>query len=203
MRNFYRTIARHRSAVMGAVACAAMAGFARDSFAVVKNWNTGIGNWSNAAHWSPAGVPAAGDVVNIGAHAAAENAAVSLTANGSVASVAVTDGMTLRTLTGSLAVNGSTQISGQNVDGLTTYPSRLRVENGAAPHDFSTVGLTASQFAQISLEDDAGMIVSGLASLGVDTQLTGNGTVTFTGGGVRALVNDGLIAAGLDGLTLV
>ena len=96
MLNFYRTISRNRSVVVGAVAWAAIAGGARDSFAVVKSWNTGIGNWSNAAHWSPAGVPVAGDVVNIGAHAAAENSAVSLTANGSVASVAVTDGMTLR-----------------------------------------------------------------------------------------------------------
>jgi hypothetical protein len=185
------------------VVTAALLAGAPASRAAVKSWNTGIGNWSNAAHWSPVGVPVAGDVVNIGAGAAAENSAVSLTANGSVGSVAVTDGMTLRTLTGSLAVNGSTQISGQNIVGFTTYSSRLRVENGAAPHDFSTIGLTASNFAQISLEDDAGMIVSGLASLAVDTQLTGDGTVTFTGAAARVLSNDGLIAAGVGGLMLV
>ena len=47
------------------------------------------------------------------------------------------------------------------------------------------------------------MIVSGLASLGVDTQLTGRGTVTFTGALDRVLSNDGLIAAGVGGLTLL
>src|SRR5688572_27835908 len=157
---------------------ALLAGFALNtpaSYAVVKSWNTGIGNWTAGANWSPAGVPVAGDTVNIGAHAAAENSAVSLPINNSAAALAITDGMTLRTLTGSLAVNGSTQISGQNIDGFTTYSSRLRVEDGVAPHDFSTVGLNVSQLAQVTLEDDAAMIVSGLASFGADTQLSGRG----------------------------
>ncbi|MBA3480889.1 MAG: hypothetical protein H0T51_03645 [Pirellulales bacterium] len=188
--------------MIGAAVCAALVAAPIASFGAVKSWNTGIGNWSAGGNWSPAGVPAAGDVVNIGAHAAAENAAVSLTAVGSVASVALTDGMTLRTLTGSLGVNGSTQISGQNIVGLTTYSSTLRIENGAAPHDFSTVGLTAGQFARVTLEDDAALIISGAASFADDAELSGRGTVTFTGAAARVLSNDGLIYAGVGGLTL-
>ena len=33
--------------------------------AATKNWNAASGNWSTSANWSPAGVPAAGDDVNI------------------------------------------------------------------------------------------------------------------------------------------
>ena len=34
-------------------------------WATNKDWNDGSDNWSNAALWTPAGVPGAGDTVNI------------------------------------------------------------------------------------------------------------------------------------------
>lgn len=42
-----------------------MVAFAASSRAVTKNWNDGTGNWSDGANWTPAGVPAAGDVASI------------------------------------------------------------------------------------------------------------------------------------------
>src|SRR4051812_50034922 len=38
---------------------------AGNGLAVTKDWNDGSDNWSNAADWTPAGVPGAGDSVNI------------------------------------------------------------------------------------------------------------------------------------------
>jgi fibronectin-binding autotransporter adhesin len=35
------------------------------AWAATKNWNDGTDNWSNGADWTPAGVPGAGDAVNI------------------------------------------------------------------------------------------------------------------------------------------
>src|SRR3954464_5477782 len=38
---------------------------AGNGLAVTKDWNDGSDNWSNAADWTPAGVPGAGDAVSI------------------------------------------------------------------------------------------------------------------------------------------
>jgi hypothetical protein len=38
---------------------------AASAWAATKDWNDGTDNWSNAAAWTPAGVPGAGDTVNV------------------------------------------------------------------------------------------------------------------------------------------
>src|SRR3954447_26871670 len=53
-----------RTFILGSVTiCLLLA--AADCLAATKDWNDGSDNWSNAADWTPAGVPGAGDTVNI------------------------------------------------------------------------------------------------------------------------------------------
>ena len=170
--------------------------------AAVKSWNVGNGNWTTGANWSPAGAPAAGDTIMIGPHAGAANATVSLNAHVDVDSLTITDGMTLRTFNSFLDVDGTTQISGQNVVGPTTFASRLRVENGNAGTDFRTNNLTLSSFAQATLEGDASVIINGVATIGGDALLGGHGAIYFGRDGGPALVNNGRIEATAGGLTL-
>lgn len=181
-----------------ALACISTSG----AQAAVKSWDTGSGSWSTGANWSPAGAPAAGDTVFIGPHASAENALVTLNANASVASVTLNDGMTLRTANDSLTVSGATQIAGQNVVGMSTFTSRLRVENGVAGMDFTTDTLSLTSSGQVTLEDDSSMLVLGTATLGESTLLLGHGTVYFSKDSNPALLNDGRIEATAGGLTL-
>ena len=172
------------------------------SFAVVKSWATGNGAWSTGGNWSPAGLPVAGDSILIGPHAAAENAQVTLNVNASVASLTLIDGMTLRTSSKSLDVNGTTQIGGQNVVGPTTFTSRLRVENGVPGTDYTTDNLSLTTFGQLALENDSSALVLGTATLGESTELRGEGTVYFGGAVSPSLINDGRIEATAGGLTL-
>lgn len=170
--------------------------------AAVKSWSAGNGNWTTGANWSPAGAPAAGDTIMIGPHAGAANSVVSLNADGDIDSLTLNDGMTLRTLNSFLDVDGTTQISGQNVVGPTTYASRLRVENGVAGFDFRTNNLTLSNFGQATLEDNASMVINGVATIGGDALLSGHGSISFGRDGSPALVNNGRLEATAGGLTL-
>lgn len=69
---------------------------AHSTHAAIKSWNTGNGNWTSAANWSPAGVPGSNDVVRIGNHAGAQNATVNaVNAPFIPDEIEITDGMTL------------------------------------------------------------------------------------------------------------
>ena len=49
---------------------------AAPALAAIKSWNAGNGDWTNAASWSPAGVPGASDTVRIGNLAGVQDATV-------------------------------------------------------------------------------------------------------------------------------
>jgi len=64
--------------------------------AAIKSWNTGNGNWTSAASWSPAGVPGSNDLVRIGNHAGAQNATVNAANAPFIPNeIEISDGMTL------------------------------------------------------------------------------------------------------------
>jgi hypothetical protein len=170
--------------------------------AAVKSWAAGSGNWNSAGNWSPVGVPGGADDALIGPHIGAANDTVTLSANASVDSLTINDGMTLRTSAGSLGVAGATQVSGQNVVGMTTYSSRLRIENGALGTDFTTGSLSVSNFGRATLENSSSMLVQGAATIGADAELSGNGSAYFSKNGGAALDNNGLLEAKTGGLTL-
>ncbi|QDT76258.1 hypothetical protein I41_55080 [Lacipirellula limnantheis] len=175
---------------------------ARVSRAAVKSWAAASGNWTAAGNWSPVGVPGVADDVLIGPHIAAANEIVALNANAAVDSVTLTDGMTLRTSTGSLNVAGATQISGQNIVGPSTFVTRLRIENGVGGTDFTTGNLSLSNFGRATLENGASMLVSGVATIGADASLSGNGVVYLSKNSAVALDNDGRLEAAAGGLTI-
>lgn len=170
--------------------------------AAVKSWDAGSGNWTSAGNWSPVGVPGAADDVLIGPHIGAANETVTLNANASVDSVTLTDGMTLRTSTGSLNITGATQISGQNIVGPSTFASRLRIENGVGGTDFTTENLSISNFGRATLENGSSMLVEGVATIGENALLSGNGVAYFSKVGGTALDNSGRLEATAGGLTL-
>jgi hypothetical protein len=172
------------------------------SHAAVRSWDAGSGPWGAAGNWSPVGVPGAADDVLIGPHINAANETVTLNANASVDSVTLSDGMTLRTSTSSLNVAGTTQISGQNIVGMSTYSSRLRVENGVAGTDYTTENLSVSNFGRVTLENGGSMLVLGVATIGENAVLSGNGIAYFSKNSGTALGNDGRIEASAGGMTL-
>jgi len=199
MRSFSQAIFRFLAPCI-AIGVASL--IANSALAVVKSWSTGNGAWASGANWSPAGAPGPADAIFIGPHASAANAQVTLNAAALVASLTLTDGMSLRTSANLLDVNGVTQISGQNVVGPTTFTSRLRVENGVAGTDFRTGDLALSGSGQVALEEDSSVIVLDTATLAESTQLGGYGTVYLGGASSPALINDGRIEATAGGLTL-
>lgn len=199
MRTFSQAIPKF---IPPCVALSVAALLATDSLAVVKSWTTSNGAWSTGGNWSPAGAPAAGDTILIGPHAAAANGQVTLNVDAAPGSLTLIDGMTLRTSSSFLDVDGLTQIAGQNVVGPSTFTSRLRVENGNAGTDFRTGDLALSGSGQVALEDDSSVIILDTATLAASTQLFGYGSVYFGGTSNPTLTNDGRIEATAGGLTL-
>ncbi|MBA4104334.1 MAG: hypothetical protein C0485_01150 [Pirellula sp.] len=170
--------------------------------AAVKSWAVASGPWGTGGNWSPVGVPGAADDVLIGPHINASNEIVTLNANASVDSVTLTDGMTLRTSTSFLNVAGSTQVSGQNIVGPSTFTTRLRIEDGGLGTDFTTGNLSLSNFGRATLESGASALISGVATIGENASLSGNGSVYLTKNSGTALDNDGRIEATTGGLTI-
>ena len=170
--------------------------------AAVKSWAVASGPWGAGGNWSPVGVPGAADDVLIGPHINASNETVTLSADASVDSVTLTDGMTLRTSTSFLNVAGGTQVSGQNIVGPSTYTSRLRIEDGGLGLDFTTGNLSLSNFGRATLESAASMQLSGVLTIADTSSLSGNGSVYLTKNSGTALDNDGRIEATVGGLTI-
>lgn len=170
--------------------------------AAVKSWAAASGPWNAAGNWSPVGVPGVADDVLIGPHINASNETVTLNVDASVDSVTLTDGMTLRTSTSHLSVAGATQVSGQNIVGMSTYTTRLRIEDGGLGLDFTTGNLSLSNFGRATLESDASMQLSGVLTIADTASLSGRGTVYLTKNSGTALDNDGQIEATAGGLTI-
>ena len=186
----------------GAIAVTTAIVAAAPAFAVSHSWSVGNGAWSTGTNWSPIGAPGAGDAALIGTHAGAANAVSTINYSATVDSLTLTDGMTLRTASDSLHVNGTTQVAGQNIVGPSTFTSRLRIENGVGGVDYETDDLSLTDFGQVTLESDASMLVLGTATLAAGTELSGRGTGYFSAASGSAIVNNGKIEATGGGLTL-
>jgi hypothetical protein len=184
-----------RTAVIFAAAGLACFSVRSDCSAAVKSWNTGNGLWSVVANWSPAGAPAAGDAALIGPHAGAENAIVTMNQSDTIASLTLNDGMTLRTSFSSLQVNGITQVSGQNIVGPSIFTSQLRIQNGVLGDDFTTDGLSLTDFGRVTLENGAAVFASDVTTIGANSSLAGAGSIVLSHTGAAALNNNGRIAA--------
>lgn len=170
--------------------------------AAIKSWAAASGPWNAAGNWSPVGVPGVADDVLIGPHINASNETVTLNIDAAVDSVTLTDGMTLRTSTSFLNVAGATQVSGQNIVGPSTYTTRLRIENGGLGTDFTTGNLSLSNFGRVTLESGASTLISGVATIGENSSLSGNGSVYLSKNSGTALDNDGRLEATTGGLTI-
>lgn len=147
--------------------------------------------------------PVAGDSVLIGTDMAAENATVILNVNGAASGMlTIVDGMTLRTSTSSLNISGTTQISGQNIVGPSTFASCLRIENGVLGTDFTTENLSVSNFGRVTLENGSSMVVDGVATIGENCCAQRQRLCLFDEEQRTALDNDGRLEATVGGLTI-
>ncbi|MBL9141921.1 MAG: hypothetical protein JNK53_08655 [Phycisphaerae bacterium] len=182
--------------------CTALLLAASPALAIDKHWNiAGTGNWNVAGNWSPVGTPGGADNVFIGSTVPAINGWVNLTANASVNSLSLTDGMALDTNVSSMTVAGLTDISGQNQIGQQIYPSRIIVAQGPAAFDFVTSSLVASNGGWAE-------VVGG--TLRVNTMLTvadtslvgGHGVISLHGNGPVSFLLNGNLIIDVDGLTI-
>ncbi|MEM8678130.1 MAG: hypothetical protein AAGF97_02140 [Planctomycetota bacterium] len=166
-------------------------------------WNTGAGNWSDVGNWSPAALPISTDTVSLGDRPAAENAFVRLDMNDTVSGVAISDGIAFRTDGHTLTVLGDTTVSGENQAGNNViWPSRLIVERGVGTDDYDTDDLTLTNDGEVDLRDGGILEVDGLFSIATSSALRGDGVVDFEGDLPRAFAHDGMLQAGVDGMTL-
>lgn len=162
----------------------------------ISSWNDGAGQWTNAGSWLPNGVPGSTDSVFIGDTLTAENEAVTLNINDTIASLSVTDGMWLDINDVELLVNGDTTISGRNqisVDPNIFRSTRIRVIGGSNIQQFDTDNLFISNEADLRLSNDALVEVDNLLSINTGATVHGEGRIDFVQNGGTVLNNNSLI----------
>src|SRR4051812_40792845 len=136
---------------------------AGNGLAVTKDWNDGSDNWSNAADWTPAGVPGAGDSVNI---VFADNVARTVTYDYTGPAVTL----------GPLAIDMA--VPGVNVSTLTMPGSALSVSGGEVIGDLG--GANFNQNGGTHTISGVELVVGNAAS-GIGTyNLSGTGTLAAT-----------------------
>lgn len=163
--------------------------------AVDKSWNTAVSDpWSNAALWTPAGVPGAGDVVRIGDLPWVTGHTVFLNQNATIAGLHITNDMALQTEGRTMVVNGDTTLNDS---------ARLNIENAVAGVDYVTDDLVIGADSNVWLLDSTVRIndhllvngeLRGLFNDLANVQLWDAGTT---------LTNNGLISAGTGSITYV
>lgn len=167
--------------------------------AAVKSWIDPIGSfWSWDDNWSPNGAPQPGDDVRIGNSPLAEDVTVYVDENVNIASLEVTDGMTIFTEGYDFLVNGDVLVSGHN----GFQPSHILVERGPNIVDFQAHEIRVLNGGAITLQD--GAVVLGLEELeiGTGSAFRGNGIVDLTVDGIRAMVLDGIITPRKNGMAI-
>lgn len=170
--------------------------------AAIKSWTTGNGQWSVGANWSPVGVPGALDSVHIGNLFFVKNDWVTLDQNVSMAQLSITDGMVLDGAGKSIVVTGPTVISGSNTDGIVGYSSRLLVDQGPAANDALLKGVSILDGGGLEVRGGATARLEGLVTVGPSARLGGEGHIVLTGPAPVAMVVDGTITKGTNGLTI-
>lgn len=183
-----------RSAALAALAC--VAGLAQSAAAQNWHWNAGTGSWSNAGNWLGFLPPPPSANVFIGSSAPAQNATVTLDQTASVANLVITDGMTLATGPWNMSVAGTTSVSGWNTGGIAGIRSTLRL--GARDgQSLTTHDVNLSDRGWLVV--DGGLAqVSGSMDVSADSDVDGDGILSFSGAGTT-LVNNGRIGGGTDG----
>lgn len=160
------------------------------SLAVDKAWNTASDTWSTPTNWTPAGVPANGDVVRIGNLAGVQNSTVFLDQNDTIAELHLSDGMGLQLDGHWMVVNGDTTLTGEG--------TRLNIANAVAGSDFETDNLVVGSDADVYMTD---------AAVHINEQLDVNGgafgslfstmsLVELSAAGGTTLSNDGQLRCG-------
>lgn len=179
----------------------------------VKSWNTDSGLWGAGANWSPTGAPGPSSQVFLGNTLAAINGSALLDADAAIASLVITDGMTLNTKTYTLLVDGPVTLAGSNVTRSQYFPSRLRVSNGPSLIDATTDAISVTDGA--ILQCDGGVLfANGGITIDESAYLSGTGGLVlnadtspalsvggelFTSVGELAIVQNGMGRVDLDG----
>lgn len=185
-----------------AAAAAALAGSTAVAPAGTKDWNAAGGLWATSANWLPTGLPGGTDSVLIGSTSAAANGTVAMNTNPTIASLAVTDGMTLDTVGFVMLVGTNATVSGRNDAGSISFPSRLIVRGNGAAYGFKTIG-NLSITDRARFESIAGTTeVGGLLSIDGTSTLAGTGTINLTGGAATAMTLDGALEVDVGSLTI-
>ncbi|MBA4104314.1 MAG: hypothetical protein C0485_01025 [Pirellula sp.] len=175
------------------------------------SWNSGAGDWSTSANWSPAGPPLPADRAFLGDSAAAENSVVKLDVDATVSWLEMSDGMVLDTNGHAMTVNGQLRV-GWPANGNSTLPPRLRVARGdkAADlivNDFFTVigaeieldGGVIEVNAHLQPSSNSRLYGAGIINVN-DSSFSSNGLLEAAPGGIVFNHNgSGLIS--LDGET--
>lgn len=183
-----------RLAAIGVVLCCCSL-----STAIERSWNTANGVWSNAANWSPAGVPAVGDIAMIGNLAGVQDNTVFADQDVTVGGIVITDEMALQTEGHFFTVLGDTVLDGD----LT----RLNINDTGPGVDFITQSLSVSGANARVILDDATVRVNFQFTLGPGSELSGlfpsDGLVSFAGADGVTFINGGRVVAGSGHLSFV
>jgi hypothetical protein len=172
-----------------AVAASFMAGVAG---AANLSWNSGAGDWSTPANWSPAGPPLPADRAFLGDSAAAENSVVKLDVDATVSWLEMSDGMVLDTNGHALSVNGELRLGGLFPPDPNSNAPRIRVREGGNLAALTVKGgLSISHGADLEL--DGGVLEAGGVITGPTSRLSGTGTINLSGGyfGVGGVLQPG------------
>jgi hypothetical protein len=196
-----------RRASIFALAALLTTASAAPAIAQTRSWNTGGGNWSNAANWTPAGVPGAGQTANLGNLAGVQNSSVTLNQNATVAALNLTDAMRLLTAGNRLTVTDQLVVAGFVASGgqpPTLSRSTLRIDP-AAGAAVTAARLTMDNGGAVTLYDGTLVEISDLLTLtgsAESAQLGGHGIIRFGDSGTT-FVNGGVLRGGTSpGLTL-
>lgn len=167
--------------------------------AAVKSWIDPVGSfWSWGENWSPNGAPQPGDDVRIGNSPLAEDVTVYVDENVNIASLEVTDGMTIFTEGYDFRVNGDALVSGHN----GFQPSHILVERGPNLWDFRAHEVLVSDGGTLSMRDGGIVLVLEGLEIGTNSALRGNGVVNLPVDGIRAMVLDGIITPRKNGMVI-
>ena len=179
-------------ATVGVLAATLGASSAR---AIDKSWNTAVSDpWSNAALWTPAGVPEAGDVVRLGDLPWVTGHTVFLNQNATIAGLHITNDMALQTEGRTMIVTGDTTLNDN---------ARLNIENAIDGVDYATDDMVISADSNVWLTDSTVRINDHLLVNGEIRGIFNDVTTVQLWDAGTTLTNNGLIGAGTGSITYV
>ena len=165
--------------------------------AQIRHWNSQVaGDWSNAANWSPIGVPGAGDFALIGSLPGVQNHDSYLDADRTINGMIITDGMRVHLEGHSLQSTLDTLVSGLND---FSSASLLDINQGGT---FTTRDLIVEDEGGISLRNNSTLNVNRALSLESGTFMSAAGVINLNRNGPNSFVNGGDIRVWNGDLTI-